>query len=443
MPSTPIDSALFGSMFSLPALAPLWTDEAYVRQLLVVEAALARVQERLGVIPAGAGQTISAAALVFQPDLPALSQSLLTDGVPVAALVEQLRAQLPGDAANWVHYGATTQDIVDTAFVLTARRALKILRGELDWVIGRLAALAGEHRHTLMAGRTHSQQALPVTFGLKCANWLAPLLRQRERLGELETRLYLVSLGGAAGTLAALENRGLEVAQALADELELGCPATPWHTARDSLTELGGWAANLGGSLAKLGQDYILLAQTEVGELRGQGGGSSTMPQKQNPITAELIVACHSVSTGLLAALSASAVQEHERGTHGWQVEWLTLPQMLMLTGAALGHTARLLVGLEVDAAQMRRNVERSAGLMLAEALSVQLATIMPKPEAKALIKKLVPQAVAGEGNLVELVRAELGERGAGLDWDAIREENYLGSTDELIDRVLAEVPAD
>ena len=439
MPVTPADSALFGSMFSLPGVAALFSDEAYVRRLLLVEGALARVQEQLGILPAGAGTAIEQAAQSFQPDMTALSAGLLTDGVPVAALVEQLRQVVPPRAAPFVHYGATTQDIVDTAFVLTAREALDLLRAELEQVARSLMRLADDHRQTLMAGRTHSQQALPITFGLKAANWLAPLVRHAGRLAELQERLYALSFGGAAGTLAALGERGPAVAAALAAELNLGNPATPWHTARDNLTELGAWLAGLSGSLGKLAQDYLLLAQSEVAELRGAGGGSSTMPQKQNPIVAELVLACASVNAGLLSALARSGVQEHERGTHGWQVEWLTLPQMLALTGAALSHTGRLLTGLQVDATRMQQNVQASQGLMLAEALSFALSEIMPRPEAKKLIQEAVPAAARGEGNLVQLVRERLGERGASIDWAALTEENNLGATQVLIDRVLEE----
>ncbi|WP_102126796.1 3-carboxy-cis,cis-muconate cycloisomerase [Deinococcus planocerae] len=439
MPLTPADSALFGALFSQPEVAALFTDEAYVRRLLEVEGALATVQGRLGVIPGDSAQAIAALTRTFTPDLGALREGLLADGVPVSALLAQLRPALPPAARDHLHFGATTQDIVDTAFVLAAREALGVLRRDLLAVGDRLADLAREHAGTLMPGRTHSQQALPITFGLKAAGWLTPLARHLHRLRELEGRLYVVSLGGAAGTLAALGERGLEVEGALAADLGLAVPPTPWHTARDTVLELAAWLAGASTSLGKLAQDVILLAQSEVGEVRegGGGGGSSTMPQKQNPITSEAILAAASTNAGLLAAVARSGVQEHERGTHGWQVEWLTVPQMLGLTGAALAHTRRLLDGLDAQVERMARNVTASHGLMLAEALSFALVPILPKEEARALIREAVPRALAGEGHLVGLVRERLGPRGDGVDWASLTEERTLGAAPTLIERAI------
>ncbi|GAA5515050.1 3-carboxy-cis,cis-muconate cycloisomerase [Deinococcus carri] len=439
MPLTPADSALFGTLFSQPEVAALFSDEAYVRRLLEVEGALAAVQGRLGIIPPESAGAILQLTRTFSPDLGQLREGLLTDGVPVSALLGQLRPALPAPARDHLHFGATTQDIVDTASVLAAREALGVLRRELLAVGDRLAELSQAHAGTLMPGRTHSQQALPVTFGLKAAGWLTPITRHLERLRELEGRLYVVSFGGAAGTLAALEDRGLDVAEALAAELGLSAPPTPWHTQRDTILELAAWLTGVGTSLGKLAQDMILLAQSEVGEVRegGGGGGSSTMPQKQNPITSEVILAAASTNAGLLAAVARSGVQEHERGTHGWQVEWLTVPQMLGLTGAALAHTRRLLGALEVQAQRMRENVQASHGLMLAEALSFALTAVLPREEAKALIRDAVPQALAGKGHLVELVREQLGHLGDRVDWAALTEERTLGATAPLISRAV------
>ncbi|WP_051935648.1 3-carboxy-cis,cis-muconate cycloisomerase [Deinococcus sp. YIM 77859] len=437
MPLTPADSALFGSMFAQPEVAALLSDEAYVGRLLRVEGGLAAVQGRLGLIPQTSAQAILDLTRTFTPDLNALREGLLADGVPVSALLAQLRPVLPPAARDHLHFGATTQDIVDTAFVLAAREALTILRRDLLAVGDQLVVLAQEHAATLMPGRTHAQQALPVTFGLKAAGWLTSLTRHLQRLDELEPRLFVVSFGGAAGTLAALGDRGLDVAEALAAELKLSLPPTPWHTQRDTVFELAAWLAGVGTSLGKLAQDVILLTQSEVAEVRegGGGGGSSTMPQKQNPITSEVILAAASANAGLLAAAARSGVQEHERGTHGWQVEWLTVPQMLGLTGAALAHSRRLLAGLEVQVDRMRENVRASHGLMLAEALSFALTAVVSKEEAKALIREAVPKALAGEGHLVELVRERLGPCGDNVNWTALNEERTLGVTASLIAR--------
>lgn len=439
MPLTPMDSELFGPMFAQPEVTALYTDQAYVQRLLDVEAALARAQARLGVIPQASADAITAQCAVFQPDVPRLSEGLLRDGVPLPALLAQLRPALSPGAREHLHFGATSQDIVDTAFVLGARSALAVLRRLVTGVGDLLAALAQTHAATLMPGRTHAQHALPVTFGLKAAGWLTPLVRHLKRLDELEARLYVVSFGGAAGTLAALGTRGQDVAHALADELALSVPPTPWHTQRDTVLELGAWLTGVCVSVGKLAQDAILLSQSEVGELNegGGGGGSSTMPQKQNPITAELIVAAAGTAAGLLAAVARSGVQEHERGTHGWQVEWLTVPQLLGLTGAALSHTVRLLSGLEVQAGRMAQNVAASHGLMLAESLTFALAGVLPRDEARTLVRDAARRSAAGEGHLVALVRGELGERGAAVAWDDLTEARTLGVTDDLIRRAL------
>ena len=404
-----------------------------------VEAALARVQARLGLIPQASAEAIGALCSKFQPDVERLSAGLLQDGVPVTALLAQLRPALPPEAREHLHYGATTQDIVDTAFVLGVREALTLLRRRLLEVGDSLSELARVHTGTLMPGRTHAQQALPITFGLKAAGWLTPLARHLERLSALEGRLYVISFGGAAGTLASLGGRGLEVAQALADELELSLPPTPWHTQRDTVLELSAWLTGVCVSLGKLAQDAILLSQSEVGEVSdgAGGGGSSTMPQKQNPITAELILACASTAAGLLSAVARSGVQEHERGTHGWQVEWLTVPQLLGLSGAALSHSARLLGGLQVNAERMAQNVRASNGLMLAEALSFALASVMPREEAKTLVRDAALRAAGGEGHLVRLVQVQLGPPSDAVDWAALTEARSLGVTSELIGRAL------
>ncbi|GHF45351.1 3-carboxy-cis,cis-muconate cycloisomerase [Deinococcus metalli] len=439
MPLTPMDSELFGAMFAHPEVAALYTDHAHLHRLLEVEVALARAQARLGVIPQASAEAISALVSDFEPDMARLSAGLLQDGVPIPALLAQLRPALPPAAREHLHYGATSQDIVDTAFVLGARRALAVLRRVLLDVGDQLAGLGRSHATTLMPGRTHAQHALPTTFGLKAAGWLSPLTRHLERLSELEGRLYAVSFGGAAGTLAALGQRGLDVAQALADGLSLSVPPTPWHTQRDTVLELSAWLTGVCTSLGKLAQDVILLSQSEVGEVfeGGGGGGSSTMPQKQNPITAELIVAAAGTAAGLLAAAARSGVQEHERGTHGWQVEWLVVPQLLGLTGAALGHTVRLLSGLDVRAGRMAQNVAASNGLMLAEALSFALAQVMPRAEAQQLVRSAARHAAGGEGHLVALVRDRLGARGADIDWSTVTEAHTLGVSADLIQRAL------
>lgn len=439
-----IDSRLFSPLFSDAEIAEIFSDENFVRLLLSVEATLAIAQSKLGVIPNEAATQIAKGTDDLQIDWQRLQSATEQAGFPIIELVNQLRKAVRDksggvEAANYVHFGATTQDIMDTALVLQLRDALTLLKAKSQALIVSLAKLAVEHRHTLMAGRTHSQQALPITFGLKVAGWIAPLLRHQERLNELKPRLLVVQFGGAAGTLASLGNNGLAVVEALAGELALGVPIMPWHTQRDNLAELAGWLSLLSGSLAKMAQDIILLAQSEVGEVNESGdrsrGGSSTMPQKSNPIVSELIIAAARSNATLLSSMHHALIQEHERATHGWQLEWLTLPQMIANSATALNKALFLSENLVVDVEQMRKNVEAAHGLMLAEAVSFALAEVMNRAEAKRLIAEAVEVVIREKRHLVDVVRERVD---AEVDWERLRnEENYLGMTDQLTERLL------
>ncbi len=281
MSISPADSALYGALFSDPDMAEAFSDAATVRAMLDVEAALARVQARLGIIPEDAAARIANVAASFEADIAGIAAGTEKSGVPIIPLVEQLRAAVGGEAAAYVHWGATSQDIVDTGLVLRLRGVADQLAAKVETLSGLLAKLADEHRGTVMAARTRSQQALPTSFGLKAAGWLSPLIDHRARLEEIRPRLLAVQFGGAAGTLAALGERGIEVMEALGAELNLAVPAAPWHVQRHGLAEFAGWLSVVTGSVAKIAQDLILLAQSEVAEVRpGAGGGSRTMPQK-------------------------------------------------------------------------------------------------------------------------------------------------------------------
>lgn len=415
-----------------------------MRYLLEVEAALARAQERLGIIPRGSGDAITEAADALTIDFDKLAAGTDKAGLPIIALVQQLHDAVGGETAAYVHWGATTQDIMDTALVLQLADGLRQIEEGLGLTIDYLAKLADRHRDTIMAGRTHSQQALPITFGLKVAGWIAPLLRHRQRLDELKPRLFCVQFGGASGTLASLGDRGMEVVEVLAQELDLAVPIVPWHTQRDSLAELAGWLSLVCGSLAKMAQDIILLAQSEIGEVRESAdlsrGGSSTMPQKSNPVISEVIIAAARTNASLLSSMHNAQIHEHERATHGWQMEWLALPQMFGLTAAALDKAVFLSENLVVNEAKMRQNVAAANGLMSAEAVSFALADHVPRVEAKKLVSDAVQVVLAEDRNLVDVVQEMVDVRPIkiGIDWDALRDEsNYLGATQEFIDRVL------
>jgi 3-carboxy-cis,cis-muconate cycloisomerase len=441
--ATVLDSKIFGALFSDDEINSLLTDQAYVRALVQVEIALARAEALAGVIPAEAAEQI-AKAEADEIDIAALARGASRSGFPIIALVEELRKQAGAEAAPYVHWGATTQDIMDTACVLQVRAVIQILRSRLHDVARHLSELAERHRATVLAGRTHSQQALPITFGLKVAGWLAPLLRHAQRLNEISARLFVVQFGGAAGTLAALDDKGLAVAQGLAVQLNLTAPEMPWHAQRDNFVEFAGWLSLLTGSLAKMAQDIILMAQTEVGELGESGeqgrGGSSTMPQKSNPITSELIVAAARMNASLLSAMHQALIQEHERATHGWQVEWLTLPQMMVLTGGALKHALYLAKNLQVDAAAMHSNIARANDVILAEAAVFALAKALPRRQAEELVKRACAVAVSENKPLIEAVERLAGQaiKKGDVDWQALaKSENYLGAAQKMIDAVV------
>jgi len=439
MTFSPLDSSIYAPLFRVPEIATVFSDEQYVANIFAVEAALARVQERLKIIPIGSGAAITDAANTMQVDFERVQTGIDKAGVPIIALLQQLREKVDPDSASYVHWGATTQDIMDTALVLQLRAGLQHIEAQLAKLVLNLAQMADHHRHTIMVGRTHSQRALPITFGLKVAGWLAPLVRHQQRLEELVPRLCTLQFGGAAGTLASLYPHGVAVVKGLAIELGLTVPLIPWHTQRDTLVELANWLSLLSGSLAKMGQDIILLAQSEVGEVRESAdptrGGSSTMPQKSNPVISEVIIAAARTNASLLSSMHHALIQEHERATHGWQMEWLALPQMFGLTAAAVSKAIFLSQNLVVDRERMRQNVAAANGLMSAEAVSFALADQMPRAAAKKLVSDAVQVMLAQDRHLIDVVQ-EMTD--IVVDWEALRNEsNYLGATQEFIDRVL------
>lgn len=420
-----------------PEIEAIVGDAAMARSMVQVEIGLARVQGELGVIEPGAAARIEAALVDFDPDLARIDDELRRSAVPVLALVEMLRARVGGAAAASLHRGATSQDIVDTALVLQLRRALSLLEERLRALIEALAAIAEAHADTVMVARTRYQQAQPTTFGLKAAGWIDPLVRHLDRLAELRPRLLVVQLGGAAGTLAALGDRCIQVMEALAAELGLACPAMPWHAQRDSMVELASWLALVSGALGKIGADVLLLAQSEVGEIRlAEGGMSSAMPQKSNPVVAEALVTLARQNATALASMAQALVHAHERDGAAWQLEWLTLPAMLGTTGAALLLGQRLAGSMHVDAGRMAATIEASQGLILAEAMSLELARHIPAEQARQLVAEACSAAKAEGRHLVDALseRTEL-----RLPWkDLADPRRHLGVARELQERVLA-----
>jgi len=433
----PFASRLIAPLFSDPAVNAALTDEAAMAAMVRVEAALAAVQGRLGVIPVSAAARIGEALEDFAADFNAIGADTTVTGVPTVEFVAQLRRHVGGDAATYVHWGATSQDIIDTGFVLQARTVLETADRRLASIVAKLKTLADAHRATPMAGRTRSQQALPISFGLKAARWAQPPIAHRERLAQMRARVLRVQFGGAAGNLSALGPDGLAVADALADELGLAPAPANSHVARDGIGELASWLAMVAGSLGKIGHDVALMAMTEVGELADSaGGGSSTLPQKANPIAAETLMALATFTASQLAAVHQAAPQEHERGGAGWTVEWMVLPPMLAAAGGALRTADAMLDRLIVRPERMRANIEASNGLLLAESASYALSAHMPRIEAQAIVKSACREVVDTGENLIDLLQ---NRTAAPCDWDSLRDPASRLETDSrLIDRIFA-----
>ncbi len=421
-----LSSRVLGAAISHAGVGEAMKDEAYVAALLRFEACLAKVQGAIGVIPADAASKIQAASTDLAVNFAELAEGVRRDGVPTIALLAQLRVAAGPEASRWVHFGATSQDAMDTAALLQMRPAVEIIQEALAGLVGALAGLAERHRATPMAARTHGQHAVVTSFGCRVAGWLAPLLRHRERLAQLGERLWVLQLGGAAGTLSAMGERALQVREGLARELELQLFDSPWHTQRDGIVELASWLAMVAGSLAKMAQDIILSSQTEVSELAeaapGQRGGSSCMPQKNNPMRCEQVIACARAAAGSLASLHASLPQEHERGTHGWQVEWLCLPGLLQLCAGALQLAASVVADLQVYPERMRQNLRVAGDMALAERITSALSGPLSVFRAREVVARCSVLSLRRGVPLPEVVRAELADEPgvAGLDWGAL-----------------------
>jgi 3-carboxy-cis,cis-muconate cycloisomerase len=445
MAVNPADSAVFGTLYGSDAMRAIFDEAAFFRRMLDVEAALARAQGQLGLIPAEAAAAISAAADSAVLDPAELAASVRRVGYPVVAVVAALTRAASPAAGRWTHWGATTQDIMDSAQALQIRDALALIRADLLATIAALATLAEAHRLTVMAGRTHLQHALPVTFGLKCAVWLSPLVAHVERLDQLRPRVERIEFGGAAGTLASLGDSGIAVADRLAAELGLAAPLLPWHVNRDGVAEAAGLLGLLCGSLAKFATDVILLAQTEVAEAaepyEAGRGGSSTMPQKRNPIASEYILAAARMVQALVPVMQGAMAADQERATGPWQAELLALPQAFVLAHGALRHARDLAEGMTVDAARMRRNLEATHGLIMAEAVMMGLAPLLGRAAAHDAVHHACDVALAGTLPLAEALAREpavAGRLGAEEIARLTSPETYLGSTQPFIDRALA-----
>ena len=443
----PADGQVYGAVYGSDAMRAVMGERAYLARMLEMEAALARAEVRLGLIPAEAAQAITQAAQVDRLDMQALAAATRNMGFPTVGLVKQLSALAGAEAGRWTHWGATTQDILDTALVLQLREAISLFAADLDRLIAAFAAQARRHRDTVMAGRTHAQQALPITFGYKVALWLDPLITMRERLAQLRPRLLRLQFGGAVGTLASLGAEGPRVAAELARELDLALPTITWHVARDGIAELGCWCGLLCGTLAKPATDVMWLMQSEVAEASEPAapgkGGSSTMPQKRNPIGCEYVIAQARAAQALLPQLLGAMAHEHERGAGPMQLEHLALGQILLLSHGALATLLPIAEGLVMDGDRMRRNLEAGGGLIMAEAVMMGLAPHLGRGAAHDVVHHACDVALGHGIGLAEALAREP-QVTSVLDEAGIRRltdpAGYLGAAGAFTNAVLSRI---
>jgi 3-carboxy-cis,cis-muconate cycloisomerase len=439
-----VDSKIFGDMFSDVAMRQVWSDENRTAKYLDIERALAKVQGELGIIPKEAADEIVKNCELGTIDWAKLKAKTEQIGYPIIAVVNHINAHCRDGLGEYCHWGATTQDITDTAAVLQIREGLAIVEQDLKEISQSLAKLAKTYRDTPIIGRSNLQQATPITFGYKMASILAGIERHRERLQQLKPRVLVGEFGGASGTLSSLETGAMETQAGLMKELGLGQPLISWHTVRDNFAEVGAFLGIVGGSLGKIAMDVKLLMQTEVAEVfepfAPGRGSSSTMPQKRNPISCLYIHANISVVRQLAASLMDAMVADHERSTGPWEIEWVALTDIFCLMSGALKQTKFILAGLEVDAAQMLKNIDMTNGLVMSEAVMMGLGPYIGREYAHDLVYDICREAIKQKRHLLDLL-AEHPE----INKHVTREQlagfcnpmNNLGQAGVMVDRVL------
>lgn len=445
MPSHAVDSALFRDLFGSEEMRAVFADEALVQRWLDVEAALARAEASCGLVPAEAAAEITRRARVELLDLDDLGRRIMETVHPIVPLVRALGALCEGDCGQYVHWGATTQDIMDTATVLQLRDAAAIVERRLAELADALADLARAHRDTPMAGRTHGQHAVPITFGFKAAVWLAEVDRHRDRLAALLPRLLVIQFSGAVGSLASIGEPGLAVQEALAAELGLAVPPIAWHTARDGIAELACVLGLVAGTTGKIANEVVALQKTETLEVQEPWHhgkvGSSTMPHKRNPMLCEAVVGMTKLARGIVPVVLDLMVHEHERDMRPWHAEWEAVPELCILTGGSLATIVEVVRGLEVDPARMRANLDATKGLILSERVMMELAPALGRERAHDLVYEASMRAFHDDRPLGDVLREDAAlapALGSGEDLDGILDPaTYTGVCASFVDRVL------
>jgi 3-carboxy-cis,cis-muconate cycloisomerase len=445
MPSHLIDYELFGNQFATPEMRAIFEERAMLQRWLDVEAALATAQAELGLIPTRAAEAIARAARVEQLDLEAVKRDLKTTAHPIVPVVRELE-RVAGEDGRWAHWGATTQDIIDTGQVLQCKAALGLLRADLVTLITVLADLAERHRDTVMAGCTHAQQALPITFGFKVAGWVAECLRQLERLDQAAPRVLVGELAGAVGTLAGFGERGIEVQRRTLERLGLAVPLVAWHAARDVVSEFVMLLGLLGGTMARIANEVIQLQRSEIMEVEEPFAhgkvGSSTMPHKRNPAHAERVVAIGRLLRGLAATSLDTMVAAHERDMSVGRAEWLLVPEAACLASGSLAWTLVIARGMRIDVARMTENLDRLGGLLLSEPIMLRLGLAIGRNAAHDVVYDSAMAAFEGRGRFRELLLADarVAKAVGPAELDALLDPAaYTGQAGDFVDRVVKE----
>ncbi|MGH9747535.1 MAG: 3-carboxy-cis,cis-muconate cycloisomerase [Candidatus Acidiferrales bacterium] len=446
--TTPHPLHLLDALFTTDDMREIFSDHRRIQGMLNFEAALARALARAGVAPKSAVAPIESQCDANLYSIEQIAREAALAGniaIPLIKHLTTLVAKSDENAAAFVHYGATSQDAIDTGLVLQLREALEEIGNGLSKISSALVKLVEAHDRTLVVGRTWLQHAPPVTLGLKAAGWLAAIERHHARLNQTQKDVLVIQFGGAVGTLAALGDRGPAVASALADDLKLAVPDLPWHSHRDRIAQVATTLGLLVGSLGKIARDISLMAQTEVGELSEPSapgrGGSSTMPHKQNPVGCAVILSAAIRVPGLVSTMLTSMVQEHERGLGGWHAEWETLPQICMLAGGAVAQAAQVLGGLEVHEQRMKENLDATHGLIFAEAVAMVLRKKMSRAQSHELLEHASRQAVKDNRPLrdVLLDDAKVREHLSAEDIERLMDpKNYIGSAQEMARKILS-----
>ena len=438
---------LLDPLFRWEPVAKLFRDDSYLQTMLDFEAALAHAEASSGIIPSSAATTIAAKCRVEFFDKQKLAEAASLAGNVAIPLIKQLKALVAADdkdAADFVHWGATSQDAIDTALVLQLREALPLISGDLDNLCARLAKMADQHRLTPIVARTWMQHAVPTTLGIKFAGWLDALIRHRERFSEMQNRCLVLQFGGAAGTLAALGSQGEVIATHLSAKLNLPLPQIPWHSHRDRFCEVATTLALLTGTLGKIARDISLHMQTEIDELREPAeegrGGSSTMPHKRNPVACAIILATAIRVPGLVTTMLSAMVQEDERGLGGWHAEWQTLPEIVCLTAGAMHHLSILVPRLEIDVKRMRENLELTKGLIFAEAITAALGETNGRSQARELIDAASERAIKEKRHLRDVINDDqkIAKHLSSDQLDKLFDpRNYIGTPNKFIDHII------